>query len=390
MSKVIKCCVLAWVLAVAGTSAQTSATAPVPLPGNPHPRYPATAAADAAIGRVEVEIAVGPDGKARSSRVIHVAPVGYGFERAVEDAVRRWVFDPARANGVAVDGTYRDVFELGKGQPVALAHWVPDGDTDISVFGDQPSIRLGRGRGWIHTRHFFSEYTLRVTYRVTKPGTKAALLVHAIQEWNRPRMGYRINLADDTRKPQPIGRIMGLNVPAQELAFHSDGARAATPAAQWEVLEVRSGGGRLETILNGVPVAAILDGRFTGLIGFEVTAGAIEIRGAEIARQDTFLGGDFTISAAPIGSKPGPKLLREMKPAYTPQAMRDKVQGVVTVEAVVDTTGAVVQPRIARSLDIDLDQTAVAAVRQWRFEPATRDGAPVAAVVSVDMRFTLR
>jgi len=40
-----------------------------------------------------------------------------------------------------------------------------------------------------------------------------------------------------------------------------------------------------------------------------------------------------------------------------------------------------------RSLDKDIDQAAVDAVRQWRFDPAKKEGKPVAVRVSVEIRF---
>jgi TonB family protein len=46
--------------------------------------------------------------------------------------------------------------------------------------------------------------------------------------------------------------------------------------------------------------------------------------------------------------------------------------------------------RIVKSLDPDLDQQAIKAVRQWRFKPGTKDGQPVPVEVNIEMTFTLR
>lgn len=87
-----------------------------------------------------------------------------------------------------------------------------------------------------------------------------------------------------------------------------------------------------------------------------------------------------------------PRILREVKPQYTADAMRAKVQGVVELEAVVLPDGSVGEVRIVRSLDavFGLDQEAVRAVKQWRFVPGTRFGQPVAVLVGVELYFTLR
>jgi TonB family protein len=87
-----------------------------------------------------------------------------------------------------------------------------------------------------------------------------------------------------------------------------------------------------------------------------------------------------------------PRLLKEVKPTYTGEAMRAKIQGMVTMEAVVMPDGSVGQVRITRSLDdrFGLDQEAIATVKQWRFEPGRRLGVPVPVLVEIEMQFTLR
>jgi periplasmic protein TonB len=87
-----------------------------------------------------------------------------------------------------------------------------------------------------------------------------------------------------------------------------------------------------------------------------------------------------------------PRLIKEVKPNYTGEAMRAKIQGEVWMEAVVMPDGSVGQVSITRSLDsaFGLDDEAVRTVKQWRFAPGTRMGQPVAVLVEVQMTFTLR
>jgi TonB family protein len=42
---------------------------------------------------------------------------------------------------------------------------------------------------------------------------------------------------------------------------------------------------------------------------------------------------------------------------------------------------------VARSLGFGLDEKAIEAVRQWRFKPATKNGVPVAAPATIEVRF---
>lgn len=87
-----------------------------------------------------------------------------------------------------------------------------------------------------------------------------------------------------------------------------------------------------------------------------------------------------------------PRLLREVKPQYTAEAMRAKIQGTVWLEVVVQPDGTVGDIRITKSLDpvFGLDQQAMDAARQWRFSPGTRFGEPVPVLVGLELYFNLR
>lgn len=87
-----------------------------------------------------------------------------------------------------------------------------------------------------------------------------------------------------------------------------------------------------------------------------------------------------------------PRLLKEVKPLYTAEAMRAKVQGVVQLRCVVLPDGSVGRVEVLKSLDsvFGLDQEAIKAARQWRFAPGMRQGEPVAVRVVLELSFTLR
>ena len=105
-------------------------------------------------------------------------------------------------------------------------------------------------------------------------------------------------------------------------------------------------------------------------------------------------GGNFGGGAARPGNGiSSPRLIKEVKPNYTADAMRAKIQGVVTLEAVVLADGSVGPVRVTRSLDpnFGLDQEAERTVKLWRFEPGTnRTGERVPVLVEIEMTFTLR
>lgn len=87
-----------------------------------------------------------------------------------------------------------------------------------------------------------------------------------------------------------------------------------------------------------------------------------------------------------------PRILREVKPAYTSDAMRAKVQGTVLLQCVVRPDGSVSDITVLRSLDstFGLDQEAIKAARQWRFAPGTRMGQAVPVQITIELTFTLR
>jgi TonB family protein len=87
-----------------------------------------------------------------------------------------------------------------------------------------------------------------------------------------------------------------------------------------------------------------------------------------------------------------PRLIREVKPQYTSNAMRAKVQGSVLLECIVRPDGSVSDVQVIRSLDstFGLDQEAIKAASQWRFVPGTRLGQPVSVLITIELTFTLR
>lgn len=88
----------------------------------------------------------------------------------------------------------------------------------------------------------------------------------------------------------------------------------------------------------------------------------------------------------------GPRLIVETKPMYTADAMRARIQGVVTLEAIVLPDGSVGRVRVVRSLDniFGLDDEALIAVKRWRFMPGTLAGRAVPVLVNIELAFTLR
>ena len=85
-----------------------------------------------------------------------------------------------------------------------------------------------------------------------------------------------------------------------------------------------------------------------------------------------------------------PTLVKEVRPLYTDEARRQRIQGNVILEIVVRSDGSVGSIKVRRPLGGGLDQRAIEAVRQWRFTPARRHGTPVDVAVEIEVEFKLR
>jgi len=85
-----------------------------------------------------------------------------------------------------------------------------------------------------------------------------------------------------------------------------------------------------------------------------------------------------------------PRILKEVKAAYTEDARRSNTEGEVVLEIVVRRDGSVGDVKLISGLPGGLNDRAIAAVRQWRFAPATRYGQAVDVIVEVAVQFKLR
>jgi protein TonB len=83
-----------------------------------------------------------------------------------------------------------------------------------------------------------------------------------------------------------------------------------------------------------------------------------------------------------------PHKIVNVEPVYSRAARATRIEGMVILEAVIDTHGNVTSARVLRALPL-LDQSALDAVRQWKFTPATLNGVAVPVYLTVTVNFTL-
>lgn len=96
-------------------------------------------------------------------------------------------------------------------------------------------------------------------------------------------------------------------------------------------------------------------------------------------------GGVFKVG----GGISAPQALSAPDPEYTEEARNAKTQGTCILWLIVDDQGHPRDIRVVRGLGFGLDTKAVEAVKQWRFQPALKDGRPVNVQISVEVGFRL-
>jgi TonB family protein len=92
----------------------------------------------------------------------------------------------------------------------------------------------------------------------------------------------------------------------------------------------------------------------------------------------------------PGGAVTPPVLLSQVQASYTDLAREARLEGTVKLQATVLQDGTLNDIQVVQGLGMGLDEAAVAAVRQWRFRPAMRNGEPVATRLGFEVNFRLR
>ena len=90
----------------------------------------------------------------------------------------------------------------------------------------------------------------------------------------------------------------------------------------------------------------------------------------------------------PGGDIQEPRKIKNVLPVYPELAKKARVQGTVILETIIDPQGNVTNVRVLRSIAL-LDQAAINAVKQWKYEPTLLNGVPVPIVMTVKVRFQL-
>ena len=137
----------------------------------------------------------------------------------------------------------------------------------------------------------------------------------------------------------------------------------------------------------------------TGVVGGQ--AGGVEggvVGGVAGGVVGGTLGGQLGGVLGGTGDKPvrvggdvqAPVAINRIEPQYTELARKARIEGVVIIEAIIDRNGNVTDARVLKPLPLGLDQSALEAVKRWKFRPGTLNGQPVPVIYNLTVIFRLQ
>jgi TonB family protein len=138
--------------------------------------------------------------------------------------------------------------------------------------------------------------------------------------------------------------------------------------------------------LNGMAKAAVMAGLLLMTAGAGATVGGMHLR----------VQGDVEGAHPPSGkilTVPGRVMagnsLPKVNPTYPASAKHDKVQGTVILAMRIDKEGVPTDVRVQKGVRADLDESALTAVRKWRYKPYLLNGAPTEVETTVRVTYSL-
>lgn len=114
-----------------------------------------------------------------------------------------------------------------------------------------------------------------------------------------------------------------------------------------------------------------------------VSSASVRQRGLKYAwRKDLMAADGVDVTA--------PRAVLKEPPAYTEPARKERIQGVVVLQLVIDEAGRVAEVDALKGLPHGLTESAIETVKRWKFEPARHDGKPVSVLYNITINFRLQ
>jgi TonB family protein len=348
----------AWVGFITPVLGQQSGTPPIPIGGSllpptkvkdVPPVYPREAQQARVSGVVILEAIIGEDGRVRSARVMRSIPQ---LDQAAIDAVQQWEYSPTLINGVAVPIVMTVTVNFALQGAPPLGQLPPPPPNTIRLYAN----RGPNGQAQVWELDITKAAGLPRWNTGADPPVSIGEAARLAGAWLNGRMqGERFVLQNASlqRRPLPVDAEFWFY-----MVTYSTSPPTPPPAPPLMVVVLMDG--------------SVLEPK-------EIAASAAQ------SQPDT--------RSVPI--PPGvttPRAIREVKPAYTAEAIRRKISGSVSIQGIVGVDGTFRNLQVVRSLDAvyGLDDAALKAASQWLFTPGMKDGQPVPVVMTLELSFTVR
>jgi protein TonB len=148
-------------------------------------------------------------------------------------------------------------------------------------------------------------------------------------------------------------------------------------------------------VVGGVE-GGVVGGQVGGVLGGQLGGQVGGTPGGQVGGTGT----DTTPAPAPEPPKPegplrvggdvkAPIVQHRTDPQYPDMARKARIAGMVIVEAIINKDGEVEQVKVIKGLPMGLSESAVEAVKQWKFKPGTMNGQPVDVIFNLTVNFKL-
>jgi TonB family protein len=340
------------------------------------PVYPPDALQKGVGGTVLLELTIDPRGLVSDARVTRSVP---GLDEAALTAVRQWEFAPSFENATPAS-VVLDVRMTFIPESFVTVPQAPRRQIGLVLASARRYFDQG---AYLQAEHVVNAVLAAGNKERTETPLTVAATTSGITTTNWPIQGGRdIKPPARTRDAQVVyppqalqarlGGIVTINFTIDEQGKPIEQRRPNTtspPILEQAVREAFQQWEFAPTTIAGAAVPVAMSVTFA----FQEDRGLVE----EVVR----IGGAGEITE--------PRKIKHVPPRFPPDAQRQRMQGVIVLETVIDRDGKVGSIRILRSAGDQLDRAAVDAVRQWEFTPTKLYGVPVPVAMTVTVSFSI-
>jgi len=194
-------------------------------------------------------------------------------------------------------------------------------------------------------------------------------------------------LGKDLLEAASCGGLMKGSMGVAEISYRTDGR-----PAEVTILSTPSFSG-CSRILRAVFLLTLAPPNEPTTEDYPLVRATILVPGVLAAAEesDLPLGSSVSPNTWDVRGRVKPPILRFKKePVYPPSAVKNHIQGLTIIQAVVSEKGFAKELRVVKSVSPLLDLASLLAVSQWTYEPAQLDGRPVPVYLTVSVNFQLR